>query len=52
MKIYLCDYKKNIECPMTLCQKQCFNTTHKEYAKLDENLEPILMGDTEDMEEE
>lgn len=49
MKIYLCDPEKDEECSKTLCQKQCFKTFYKEYAKLDENGEPIAVGDTGDM---
>ena len=45
MKIYLCDPEKNEECSKTLCQKHCFKTFFKEYAKLDGNGEPIAVGD-------
>ena len=49
MKIYLCDPEKDEECSKMLCQKLCFQTFHKEYAKLDENGEPIVAGDTGDI---
>ena len=40
---YKCDPKKNVNCPKTLCQTECFYTVHKEYAveeeKEDDQLE-------------
>lgn len=32
-EIYWCDPKKNKDCRKTACQKECFMTTKKEYAK-------------------
>lgn len=49
MKIYLSDPEKDEECSKTLCQKQCFMTFYREYAKLDENGQPIVVGDTGEM---
>ncbi|MBP3798022.1 MAG: hypothetical protein J6I46_09660 [Ruminococcus sp.] len=47
--LYLCDHAKNTECPKTSCKYdpnakfgECTNTTKKEFAKLDENGEPIV----------
>lgn len=47
--LYLCDHTKNTECPKTSCMfdpnakfGECTNTTKKEFAKLDENGEPIV----------
>lgn len=34
--IYWCDPKKNKTCRKTGCQKECFMTTKKEYAKTEE----------------
>lgn len=47
--LYACDYVKNTECPKTSCMfdpnakyRGCTNTSKKEFAKLDENGEPIV----------
>ena len=47
--LYLCDHTKNTECPKTSCKYnpdakfgECTNTIKKEFAKLDENGEPIV----------
>lgn len=39
--LYLCDPDKNVDCPKTVCQSYCKNTTKQEFAKLDENGLPI-----------
>lgn len=50
--LYLCDPNKNTECKKTSClygdgkYQQCDATTKKEFAKLDENGEPILAPPT------
>ena len=47
--IYMCDHTKNTECPKTSCKYnpdakfgECTNTAKKEFARLDENGEPIV----------
>jgi len=45
--LYLCDPVKNAECPKTSCKfgknaGECTNTAKKEFARLDENGEPIV----------
>lgn len=39
---YECDPEKNIGCPKDCCQKECFATTRLEFAKLDEDGQPIV----------
>lgn len=33
--VYLCDPEKNENCQKTICQKECFFTRNKEFAKTD-----------------
>ena len=47
--LYMCDHTKNTKCHKTSCKynpnaksRECTNTTKKEFAKLDENGEPIV----------
>lgn len=47
--LYMCDHTKNTECPKTSCKYnpdakfgECTNTAKKEFARLDENGEPIV----------
>ena len=47
--LYLCDPIKNTKCPKTSCKYnpdakfgECTNTAKKEFARLDENGEPIV----------
>lgn len=52
---YECDPEKNVGCPKDCCQKECFATTRFEFAKLDDDGQPIVYevwempdrGDTE-----
>lgn len=39
---YECDSEKNVLCPKDCCQKECFATTRLEFAKLDEDGQPIV----------
>lgn len=39
---YECDPEKNVSCPKDYCQKECRNTTRLEFAKLDEDGQPIV----------
>lgn len=55
--LYVCDHTKNTECHKTSCAFDpnakcgvCTNTTKKEFAKLNENGEPIVLyNDMEDI---
>ncbi len=57
LPLYMCDHTKNTKCPKTSCKYNpnvkcgvCTNTTKKEFAKLDENGEPIVLyNDMEDI---
>lgn len=47
--LYMCDHTKNTECPKKSCKYnpdakfgECTNTAKKEFARLDENGEPIV----------
>lgn len=51
LTLYMCDHTKNTECPKTSCKynpyvyakfRECTTTLKKEFAKLDENGEPIV----------
>ena len=44
---YRCNPELNKECKKWSCQKECTLTTHKEYAKLDKDGEPIIIDEFE-----
>lgn len=44
---YRCNPELNKECKKWSCQKECTLTTHKEYARVDESGEPIIIDETE-----
>lgn len=43
LDLYICDPKKNMECPKYGCQKECFATWCRQFAK-----EPIQIVDSKD----
>lgn len=44
---YRCNPELNKECKKWSCQKECTLTTHKEYAKLDKDGDPIIINEFE-----
>ena len=44
---YRCNPELNKECKKWSCQKECTLTTHKEYARVDESGEPIIIDESE-----
>ena len=46
---YRCNPELNKECKKWSCQKECTLTTHKEYAKLDKDGDPIIIDEAERM---
>ena len=50
MILYLCDPKKNTECPKVMCQKECTMATNKNCAKVlidpDDKKEFVIYADT------
>lgn len=49
---YICEPEKNTECSKTFCQEFCKLTAFEEFAKRDENGEPLIEYSEEDPAEE